>query len=500
LWSVLLGRYFDWDFRPMLQVDLALLALGSLALVLAARSVRGRSSLCDAFLPLLVLTSAHQQTLGNYVYAYAMALAVWCLTASAVMMKWPQRSVFHLFWYALGALVVAWSGGPAGNLWALGLCVPLILGCFERTGRFWKVCALVDCAVIAASSAILLYTVPPSPPAHLAYRSESWTMTLQAAGKFAVGWMGNAVLQVIWPWALLALAVPMLYLLVRFLGDFRRLRSGALVRWFDLAALLTTALLVTIAMGYGRARYPLIWESRYCALEVPIAVVLFLMLIRCAAPKALLNFFAIGMAMCVGWNWPASIDNARALRPRQVLLVGALRDGHDPLSVLAEQYPDATGWCREWGLQNILSWWQQMRLARISVFHKEAEPAQRCLFWHSESGSLAGSLHRQDDLGAVAGHAVQADTEAPSTANYEITVPASGTYKLCCRWQVPTAGRSFAVAVDDGPVMMQPVTAGPTYSACQLNPALPLEAGNHRLTITWPGAGSRLDILELTPR
>ncbi len=42
LWCVILGRLFNWDYRPMLQVDLALLATACLSLILSVRSLRGR--------------------------------------------------------------------------------------------------------------------------------------------------------------------------------------------------------------------------------------------------------------------------------------------------------------------------------------------------------------------------------------------------------------------------------------------------------------------------
>ena len=499
LWCVVLGRLFNWDYRPMLQVDLALLAGACLSLILAVRAIRGRSHFCDAALPLLVLTSAHQHTLRNFVYAYAMTLAVWCLTASAVMVQWQKRSLFHLFVYVFGALVVTWAGGPAGNLWALGLCVPLVSGLFERTNLCWKACALVGASAVIASSALLIYSVPPSLGTQMQFRSDSWTTTLKAAGKFSVGWMGEPLLNVIYPWALLVLLVPLLYLLIRFLGDLFRRRGTALLGWSELGGLLLISLLVLVAMGQARGRSPEFWIPRYCALEIPLVVALFLLLVRCAAPKTLMSCLALGMAVCVGWNWPSSINEARALRPQQVLLVGALRDGHEPLSLLVERYGDYTGWARHWGLHNLLGWWQQMRLARISIFAKSADVAQHSLFWHAEAGSLAGALHRIDDPAAVAGHAVQADAEA-TTAVYEVTIPGSGVYKLCCRWRTPAPGRAFIVAIDNGPEMRQYVPEGPNYVPCVLLSTLSLEAGKHRLAVTWPGVGSRLDVLELNPQ
>ncbi len=499
LWVVWVGRLVDWDFRHMLQIDLAVLALGCLTLLLAVRAARGRSSFADAFLPLLILSSAQYETLALFAYAYAMALGVWCATAAAVLVKWQVRSIPHLLWYLLGALVVAWAGGPAGNLWALGLCVPLALGWSARTGRAWKACAALGGAAIAASVALLIYCVPPSPAAHHPFRSDSLAMTLRAAAKCSVGWMGNSILQVIWPWALLVLLVPMLYLLVRFLGDVCRHRGAAFLRWVDLGALLLPALAVTAIMGYARAKYPGLWSSRYVALEIPIAVVLFLMLVRCTNSRVLAGCMAVGMAICVGWNWPAPIDTARAMRPRQVELARGLRAGHEPLSVLVERCPEATGWCKELGVQHLLGWWQQMRAARISVFAREADAARQCLFRHADIGSLFADLRGVGDPGAVAGRAMEAASDG-ATAVYEVAVAAGGPHKLCCRWLVPSPGRSFSVAIDGGPPLAQAVPAGLNYAACPLGAALTLTPGTHRLTVTWPGTGSRLDVLELTPQ
>src|SRR5262249_30700456 len=158
----------------------------------------------------------------------------------------------------------------------------------------------------------LIYTVPPSPVAHLPFRSDSWTMTLGAAAKFSVGWMGSPVLTVLWPWAVIALVVPAVYLTGRFFRDDWRRRLAGLGGLAGLLALVVPALVLVAAMGHTRAKYPVIWSSRYGALEVPVAVVLYLMLVRCAAPRTLLSGLALWAAVCYGWNWPLPTDTARA--------------------------------------------------------------------------------------------------------------------------------------------------------------------------------------------
>jgi hypothetical protein len=499
LWLVGVGRLCNWNFRAILQVNVAVVALGALLLVFAVRRVRGRSSLADAFLPLLVMTSAHWETLGNYAYAYAMALGVWCGTAAFVVARWYLRSVAHLLLYILGALVVCWSGGPAGNLWALGFCAALVLGWFEATSRSWKFFALVGGVALLASSGLLLATVPPSPAAHLPFLSESWGMTLRAAARCSVGWIGYPVLQVLWPWALLVLAVPGLYLFTRFISEVWQQRSGGLLRWLDLAGLLLSVLLVAVAIGHGRAKYPGLWSSRYATMVLPIAAVLYLMLVRAGSPKTLTSFLAIGMAVCVGWNWQACIDSKRSLRPAQVQLTTALRTGAEPLSVLAEQYAEATGWCRQWGVQHLVGWWQRMRLAGISVFARDPHHACRSLLWYADSGALVAGLRAVTDPNCLNWRAVEAEAGGAS-AVYEVTVPRTGDYLLCLRWQVPSSGQHYTAQMDDGPLMRHPLPVLPGYRPCIPGPPVRLAAGTHRITITWPGPGSRLDVLELTLR
>jgi hypothetical protein len=428
-----------------------------------------------------------------------MALGVWCGTAAFVMAKWHVRSLTHLLLYLVGAFAVCWAGGPAGNLWSVGLAVALVPGWFARTGRAWKCCALVGGAAVLASASLLLRAVPPSPPQHLAFLSQSWGMTFRAAAKCSVAWMGGSVLLVIWPWALLVLVVPGLYLLIRLVGVVQRQRWAGLLHWSDLTALFLSTLLVAVAIGHGRARYPGIWESRYVALVLPIAAVLYLLLVRAAVPKTVLGLLAFGMATCVGWNWQTCIAYKQNLRPQQIQLVTGLRYGSEPLSVLAERYPQATGWGPEWGVQNLVRWWQQMRQAGISVFARDRDHAHRSLLLNADSGTLGSTLRVVPDPNCVNGRAVQVEGRAAS-AVYQVTVPQAGNYLLCFRWQVPSPGQGYTVQVDNDSPMKQTLPALPGYRAYVPGTPVRLEAGTHSITVTWPGPGSRLDVVELTRR
>jgi hypothetical protein len=376
------------------------------------------------------------------------------------------------------------------------LCVPLSYGWAQPTSRIWKICAIMGGIAIFASALFLLTNLPQTPEPLQVYRSTSWGMTLETACKFALGWLGGPVLRAIYPLILLPLAIFPLWLLVRFLRDAYRQRLAALVRWSDLTALLALSLLVTVGMARARAGFPDAWPSRYCALEVPIAVVAYLLLVRAGAPRTLLNGLALGMALSVGWALPQLMETFDYLRPRQEQLSSQLRAGREPLSVLAENYCDAVGWNRSYGINRLISWWERLRRSHISVFRQESTTGS-CLFWHARFSGRVRSLTIVDDDWAVEWMGLQAASDgSPGSAIYEVDVPETGSYRLCCRCQAPQPGPGFGVAVDEGPISYHPVVGGKVYTP-NLSSSLNLEAGKHRLTIIWPGARSRVDVFEL---
>src|SRR5262249_358846 len=149
-----------WDLRLARYVHLAMLALGSLALLLAARAVRGRSALSDTFLPLLVLTPWQYDTVLHFVYAYAMALTLMCLAVSAVLTGWALRSPGRSWLYLGPGLAIPFAGGPVGNLGAVGLCGVVLRGWLEGRPRVWKVNGLGGAALVAAASGTMLWLTP----------------------------------------------------------------------------------------------------------------------------------------------------------------------------------------------------------------------------------------------------------------------------------------------------------------------------------------------------
>src|SRR5262249_18387856 len=147
-------------FRLAHYVNVGLLGLGSLSLILAAQAYRGHTALSDAFCALLVLTPWQYETTIVYAYAYAMALACWCAACALAMTAGYLRSPIWLIGYLLLALVVTLAGGPAGNLWAIGLCGVLVRGWVEKKAWGWKSTALLGALVVVGISVALLVWTP----------------------------------------------------------------------------------------------------------------------------------------------------------------------------------------------------------------------------------------------------------------------------------------------------------------------------------------------------
>jgi hypothetical protein len=505
---VLLGWASAWDFRLAHYVNLAWLGLGSLALILAVGALRGHSSLADAFLPLLVLTPGQFESVLMYAYAYAMALAWFCLAVAAVVTRWPLRSLPRLVLYYVLLLGVTGSGGPAGNVWALGLCAVVVRGWLQRQSRAWRVVGALGTVVVSAVSAAMLVTIPRVAN-HVELQSDSLATLLSAAARLTVCWMGYPMLQETWPWAGVAMAVPIAYCLGRILADLWRRRRGDapmrsnLAASLDLAVILLATLGVVLMIGYGRGRYPGLWDSRYCTLLAPVGLLLYLLLVRLQAPLVFPAGLTILAAACVGWNWSFAIDYARAWQAPIEELSVALRDGEVPLSTLSERYATPVG-CVPPGY--LLHYLVKLHDAGQSVFQHPPSSAPRpstraSLVWEAETGQFNGAFEVVSDNQATGDQAlcVASTADGPGTVTYPIDVRATGSFLLCCRLAAVSPGHVWQVQVDGGPALERPLPAEPGYHPCCLDRLLDLQAGRHTLIVTLPARGTRLDLLELLP-
>jgi hypothetical protein len=468
---LVLGRLAGWDMRPAHYVNLGLLALGSLALILAAQAVRGRTILADSLLCLLVLSPWQFETVLQYVYAYSMALALMCLALSALMTGWPLRSVGRLGLYFVLLLGITLSGGPPGNVWALGLCGAVIVrGWLDRKAAGWKAVAFAGSAVVGGVSAAMLIFIPRY-AIYDQLRGESVLAIAKAMVKLSVSWAGTP-LQYIGPWALVPVGMAGLYIIGRVVADLRRVgRRRSLVAanlgaWIDLAVVLAAALGVGVMIGYGRGKYGPIWlVPHYSTVMIPVLVVTYFLLVRLRAPAVLPGILAIWMAVCVGWNWPETIGLVRHWHHPVKVLWKWLHKGEEPLMGVAERTCcDLHLWDAN-RRRDFLVYLLMLRDAHLSVFHDgQRVPVQGMghpQLWTANSGTYTTGLQPVLDNRATWGVALMS---APSgTATYHVQVPVDGVYQLYCRVFVPENEHFLTVKVDQGLAQKRLLPQWPEY-------------------------------------
>jgi hypothetical protein len=509
LWLFALGRLSHWNWQAMHYANLATMGLGALALVFAARALRGQAALSDVFLPLIVLTPWHFETLWVYGYAYSMAGGMTCLAISLAAVRWPQRSLVHLGVYLLAALVVTLSEGPAGNFLALGLAGVLLLYCRGQTPRSWRAVAIAGVLLILAASCLQLAFIPTI-PRHAQYLSDSLATTLKGIPKVSVCWMGMPALQVLWPWVFLVVLVPGLWVVGRIGRDLlrRRRSDGAPSQeWADLGLVWLGAMVVAAAIAHGRARMAL-WEPRYVVLTMPIAIVLYLLLVRMRAPLVLPQTLAVVMAVCWGWCWPWVLDHQKAHSSKVVAVMQAHTRGDRPLSELCSrlEHNEALGWTvAPFHVGYLIDCMMQLRQNDLGIFRsinrrKRAAGAGLPQAWKADTGQLSSGWEVVEDSAATQMRTLRVkQTDAsPALAVYRLQVFAGGRYRLCCRMRAPQ-GQTLTVAVDDNPVCGQDIYTGADYRACLLDAPLELKAGEHLLALAFSKRGTEVDVVELVP-
>jgi hypothetical protein len=507
-----IGRISHWDWQAMHYATLALMALGALALLFAARSIRGHSALSDTFLCLVVLSPGQFETTWKYAYSFGAGGGLTCIALSLAAIRWPQRSLKHLISYLLVVLVITLTGGPAGNLMALGLVGALAL-CFWETGsRAWKIAAGVGSGLVTAVSGLLLALIPPV-PYHADFRSNSLITTVQATLKESVCWLGPPVLHKLWPWASLIVLLPSLWILGRIVRDLLRWRRGNQSRareWIELFLVWLATLLVAASVAYGRARTEL-WLFRYMVLTMPIGLVLYLLLVRMRAPLAILRILAVGMAIFFGWNWRFMLRHEVPQRAEAAKLLRKLAQGDVPLCVVCRQHCKDVGLSLnpEWAslLTNLLtSWMMELRQNDQSIFRAINRGKRRAggalpQAWKADSGKRGEGWLSQPDGSATQARTlrVNAAGQQAAFAVYHVQVAVGGAYQLCCRMRAPK-GQTLTVTVDGSQSQRQTFPAAAEFQLCVLAAPLELGPGQHELTLALSPVCSDLDLLELVPR
>ncbi|HEV3203500.1 MAG TPA: hypothetical protein VGY77_03915, partial [Gemmataceae bacterium] len=454
---LLLGRLFSWDLRLVHHINLALLAAGSLVLIFSVRAIRGQSALNDVFVCLLVLTPWQYQTVLIYCYGYAMALSILCVAVAATLTGWPLRSLRHLGAYFGLLLGIVLSAGPAGAVWAVGLCGIVVRGWLQRKPPSWKISGLAGTALITAISGCLLVSIP-AVAQHDHFRSDTVRTFLEATAQLTVSWIGHPV-ALLWPWVFIVFLLPFLVLLAQMARLVRKKHTADDAAdshwktWIDLTIPFAATLAVAAMIGYGRGHYPNLWESRYCTLLLPIALMCYLLLVRLRAPVVMANILVSVMVFSFGWNWPVTIGSGRVWHDPIAAAQGALKEGSFPLTIWATCHGDAVG-CFQ-NKNRLVNYLVQLRTARLSIFKKGVhEPFPGIglpITLEAEAGRITGNIRNCWDPKAAGDHALQAISlqDGPGTACYDVEVPATGTYELCCRIHAHLQNHVLIFQIDD---------------------------------------------------
>lgn len=516
-----LGRLGGWDMRLIRMTNLAMLSLGCLALVLAVRRIRGESALSDVFLCLLVLTPGQWESTLLYAYSLIPALSAFCFALALLMVKQPLRSVPALWLYLSAALVVTLSGGPSGNVWALGLCGALAPSLWAPASIAWKRSAVTGTAIVAAVSLVFL-ALTPQVARHAPYQSDSMLLTLRAAAKVIVCWLGPAG-RAAWPWTLLVLAVPAIVIATAIFTRWLKRKAiddaARTAAWLDLAVVVAATLVLGLLIAHGRSRLD-VWSSRYHTLMLPLGVLTYLLLVRLQTSVLVPNLLALGMAVCVGWMSTEAIEMGKSRFANLDSAVRELKRSQDPLTLLAIRHAKTLACLRclqvhEGGSvdANVAfaeepalcqKYLLELRNKNLSVFKRYTGPKielSECWSgeWEAESGTLGPGLRVVQDSEAMSTKAIEVATVegGAAQASFAVEVPRPGYYLLCSRLRADPSTPPVHLTIDNHAEFDCPLlTAGHYHPSC-IGPPLLLSPGKHTLTLTFPGPGARLDSLEL---
>lgn len=298
------------DARAAIVLSISLLALGSAALILAARAVRGSTSIGDAFFPLIWLHWYHAENLIlGFQIAFVLPMAL-CACALALILR-SDGTCASLRPWRFGAIHVALPMCCAPGLMAGAALLPWVawrgwLGLRSSEPRERRAAGvLLGCGALAAGL-VAVYLIGYHRPASFEGAQPNVIEIVRVAAAFvmqSLGGYGRAW----WPrdaWVFVVIVVLLTWLVSR------RGRAGlADGRVLGLAALGGAPILMGIGIGIGRPgfdidvtaapRYALLSSTVACGI-VSIALL--------SAPRELARWFLIGAAGL--WSSVALTDTA----------------------------------------------------------------------------------------------------------------------------------------------------------------------------------------------
>lgn len=270
---------YKWthDIRTMMYIDLVLLIGLSLAMMLVARKIRGRTTLVDAVFPLLWLHTGNSE---NLLMGFQVALILPTVLVSAMTMIAISRPRTGLTWreaivFGLCLLSLPLCGGP-GITQAPPIAVGLAASVFfalrkgdrqQRSGAVWTTLFLA-----LLGGLFVLYMIGFVYPDNSA-RSSDPMLIMGAAIRVATLVFGEAG-RAWWPWSGYAILSLVAITLVLLFGTWRK-QVGERWRVVALVFSLGAISMLVLAIGYGRSGggTDAGFATRYITLPSPLIAV-----------------------------------------------------------------------------------------------------------------------------------------------------------------------------------------------------------------------------------
>lgn len=354
-----LAAVFGFDFRVWMVGNVVLMAAVSAGFLLALRRLRGRTSVTDVFVPIVLLNWGQGL---NFIWGWQLEFFVSTALAAAVLLAFlaiGRRVPLRVS--LLVAALMALLGGtgahgvallPALGAWAGGTA---ILRWRDRAPR-QEVAALVTAAVTAGGMCVAYligYEAVPHHPQNLdllrSVVTVSQALTMSFGPAVRAAWPVSGVLMIALLLATAALVCRVVW-------------SGA-DRWRGLALLGFAASIVMLAgaLGLGRDGF----EPRYITLLVPVLIVTYVAwalyggrpgVVVCAA-------MCLTAAILLLPNAAAGIAYGRNLRAELGAVERAIREGEPPYRIIARHHLYLA---RSHGL--LLDYMDLLRQARVGAF------------------------------------------------------------------------------------------------------------------------------------
>jgi hypothetical protein len=303
------------DFRSGMVFDILLMAAVAALLVLAARTIRGRTAVSDAFIPILLL---HVGNWENLLWSWQMQFVIVTAALLVVLAAFATagRRISGRWLAAVGAIVVLLplGGGTALPMVPLVLAGVIALACWrgERRRSMRIGAAVVGGLTLAVIGWYFVGWVKPTgyPP------NPGPRGTLATTAKvFAMAW-GPINQSGTVAWALGGLlaataAGSAIWVLVRAFRDDRPDRSVIVALGAYLGATFVTAL----ALGYGRAgRVPIEGlAGRYTYVTMPALLAVYFIWLRFGPPRVASGVLA-GLLIAALLMTPFNVNAARDWR------------------------------------------------------------------------------------------------------------------------------------------------------------------------------------------